>query len=98
MLSGTRGKWLQKQEGKCRWCGLLFQDGDMVEIDHITPKSFGAGEELSNKRALHRHGHDQRHAKRDNGPYDKGHITEEPCAEKSACTVLKPSEGGDPFA
>jgi len=98
MLSGTLGKLLQKQEGKCRWCGLLFQDGDMVEIDHITPKSFGGGEELSNKGALHRHCHDQRHAKRDNGTSDKGHITEEPCAEKSACTVLKPSEGGDPFA
>src|SRR6266550_3056497 len=81
-------------EGKCRWCGLLFQDGDMVEIDHITPKSFGGGEGLSNKCVLHRHCHDQRHARRDNGTYDKGHIAEEPCAEKSASTVLKPSERG----
>ena len=94
LLSGTLGKLLQKQEGKCRWCGLLFQDGDMVEIDHITPKSFGGGEGLSNKCVLHRHCHDQRHARRDTGTYDKGHIAEEPCAEKSASTVLKPSERG----
>ncbi len=43
-------------------CELLFQDGDLIEIDHITPKSEGGGEELSNKFALHRHCHDERHA------------------------------------
>jgi RNA-directed DNA polymerase len=98
MFSGLLGKLLQKQQGKCRWCGLLFQDEDIVEIDHITPKSKGGGEELSNKFALHRHCHDQRHAKRVNGTFDKGQVIEEPCAEKSASTVLKPSEGGDSFA
>jgi RNA-directed DNA polymerase len=70
----TLGKLLQKQQGKCRWCELLFRDGDQIEVDHITPKSEGGGEELSNKFALHRHCHDQRHAKHatgcinDNGP------------------------------
>lgn len=59
----TLGKLLQKQQGKCRWCELLFKDGDLIEIDHITPKSEDGGEELSNKCALHRHCHDQRHAK-----------------------------------
>ncbi len=59
----TLGKLLQKQQGKCRWCELLFKDGDQIEIDHITPKSEGGGEERSNKFALHRHCHDQRHAK-----------------------------------
>ena len=98
MFSGTLGKLLQKQEGKCRWCGLLFQDGDLVEIDHITPKSEGGGEELSNKFALHRHCHDQRHATRVNGTSDKGHIAEEPCDGKPSSTVLKPSGGGDSFA
>jgi RNA-directed DNA polymerase len=61
----TLGKLLQKQQGKCRWCELLFWDQDQIEIDHITPKSEGGGEELSNKFALHRHCHDQRHAKHD---------------------------------
>jgi len=61
----TLGKLLQKQQGKCRWCELLFREEDQIEIDHITPKSQGGGEELSNKLALHRHCHDQRHAKHD---------------------------------
>jgi len=61
----TLGKLLQKQQGKCRWCELLFWEEDQIEIDHITPKSEGGGEELSNKFALHRHCHDQRHAKHD---------------------------------
>ncbi|MGO8947020.1 MAG: LysE family transporter [Ktedonobacterales bacterium] len=37
---------LRKQHGTCRWCGLLFQDTDVIEIDHFTPKSAGGGEEL----------------------------------------------------
>jgi len=63
LTKSTLGRLLQKQQGKCRWCELLFRDGDHIEIDHITPKSEGGGEELSNKCALHRHCHDQRHAK-----------------------------------
>ncbi len=59
----TLGRLLQKQQGKCRWCELFFREEDQIEIDHITPKSEGGGEELSNKFALHRHCHDQRHAK-----------------------------------
>ncbi len=65
LTKSTLGKLLQKQQGKCRWCELLFWDQDQIEIDHITPKSEGGGEELSNKFALHRHCHDQRHAKHD---------------------------------
>ncbi|WP_338255892.1 group II intron reverse transcriptase/maturase [Dictyobacter halimunensis] len=61
----TLGRLLQKQQGKCRWCELYFREEDLIEIDHITPKSEGGGEELSNKCALHRHCHDQRHAKHD---------------------------------
>lgn len=63
MMHETKAKLLQKQAGKCRWCELHFHDGDLIEIDHITPKSEGGGEELSNKFALHRHCHDARHAK-----------------------------------
>jgi RNA-directed DNA polymerase len=59
----TLGKLLQKQQGKCRWCELFFREDDCIEIDHVIPKSEGGGEELSNKLALHRHCHDQRHAK-----------------------------------
>ncbi len=98
MLNGMLGKLLQEQGGKCRWCGLLFQDGDIIEIDHVIPKSRGGGEERSNKCALHRHCHDQRHAQRVQGTHDKGYITEEPDDANVSRPVLKPSGGGDPFA
>ncbi len=100
VVSGRAASLLRKQQGKCRWCELLFRDGDQIEIDHILPKHLGGGEELSNLFALHRHCHDQRHAKYPGtfGVNDNDHEAEEPCAEKSACTVLKTSEGGDSFA
>jgi RNA-directed DNA polymerase len=98
LFRGTLGKLLQKQQGTCRWCGLLFKDGDLIEIDHILPTSLGGGEELSNKLALHRHCHDQRHSHRVQGTSDKGPLSEEPCDGKLSRTVLKPSGGGDPFA
>ncbi len=98
MLTGLLGKLLQKQAGKCRWCALLFQGGDIIEIDHITPRSQGGGEELSNKCALHRHYHDQRHVRRVNGTHDKGQITEEPDDANVSRPVLKPSGGGDSLA
>jgi RNA-directed DNA polymerase len=63
LLSGTLGKLLQKQQGKCRWCELLFRDGDMLEIDHIQPRNQGGTGRLDNKCILHRHCHDVRHAK-----------------------------------
>jgi hypothetical protein len=47
---------------------------------------------------LHRHCHDERHARCVNGICDKDPIIEEPDAGKLACPVLKPSGGGDPFA
>jgi RNA-directed DNA polymerase len=96
MLSGTLSKLLQKQQGKCRWCGLLFKDEDHLEIDHIVPKSAGGGDELSNKCALHRHCHDQRHAHHpETGIHDKNHLVEEPDDAKATCPVLKPSVEGD---
>lgn len=98
MCNGVKGILLRKQQGKCRWCELLFQDTDVIEIDHITPKNEGGGEELSNKCLLHRHCHDGRHARRVNGISAKAPINEEPDAGKLACPVLKPSGGGDPCA
>jgi hypothetical protein len=76
---------------------VSYDEWEMT-IDHITPKSEGGGEELSNKCLLHRHCHDERHARRVNGICAKDPIIEEPDAGKLACPVLKPSGGGDPFA
>jgi RNA-directed DNA polymerase len=60
-LTGTLAKALQRQNGRCGWCGLLFTDEDVIEIDH---RDRNRGNNApSNLFALHRHCHDERHAK-----------------------------------
>ncbi|TVQ41928.1 MAG: HNH endonuclease [Gloeocapsa sp. DLM2.Bin57] len=51
---------LKKQKGKCRWCGLHFKDGDVMEVDHIKPKSKGGGNRKENLQLLHGHCHDEK--------------------------------------
>jgi RNA-directed DNA polymerase len=53
---------LKRQKGKCNHCGLYFKDGDLVEIDHVIPKSLGGKDEYTNLQALHRHCHDTKTA------------------------------------
>jgi len=49
---------LKKQKGKCAHCGLIFREDDVMEIDHIIPKSKGGKDEYKNWQLLHRHCHD----------------------------------------
>jgi RNA-directed DNA polymerase len=51
---------LKKQKGKCAHCGLFFQDGDLLEVDHIVPTSRGGKNEYKNFQLLHRHCHDEK--------------------------------------
>ncbi len=51
---------LQQQKGKCTWCNLHFQNGDVLEIDHIKPISCGGKNEWENIQLLHRHCHDEK--------------------------------------
>lgn len=51
-------KALKKQKGKCPHCGLYFKLGDILETDHIKPKSKGGKNQYSNLQVLHRHCHD----------------------------------------
>jgi len=90
---------LKVQRGKCAWCDLYFkQDEDLLESDHIIPKSQKGRHGMINQQVLHRHCHDQKTAQ-DNraarGAQEKGHSVEEPCAVKVASTVLKTSRYGD---
>lgn len=55
-------KLLKKQKGKCAHCGLYFREDDLIEVDHIHPKSLGGLDEESNLQALHRHCHDSKTA------------------------------------
>jgi RNA-directed DNA polymerase len=51
-------KLLKAQKGKCTHCGLYFRENDVLEVDHIIPKSKGGKDEYRNLQLLHRHCHD----------------------------------------
>ncbi|NEO54768.1 MAG: group II intron reverse transcriptase/maturase [Okeania sp. SIO3B5] len=49
---------LKRQKNKCASCGLTFRPNDLIEVDHIKPKSKGGDNTYKNKQLLHRHCHD----------------------------------------
>ncbi|MBD2547904.1 group II intron reverse transcriptase/maturase [Planktothricoides raciborskii] len=51
-------KLLKKQKGKCPHCGQYFTSNDLLEVDHITPRSQGGKDEYKNLQLLHAHCHD----------------------------------------
>jgi RNA-directed DNA polymerase len=53
---------LKKQKGKCAYCDNYFKDGDILETDHIIPKSKGGTDKYENLQLLHRHCHDKKTA------------------------------------
>ena len=53
---------MKAQKGICPHCGLYFTSTDIVEVDHITPKSLGGKDEYKNLQLLHRHCHDTKTA------------------------------------
>lgn len=81
---------LKRQNGKCRWCGLYFKQGDVVKVDHIIPRRYRGGDEYRNLQLLHVHCHDEKTTvDGSNGPvgqesiYVKDCVTEEPCEVES---------------
>ena len=89
---------LKQQSGKCNSCGLYFKDQDVLEIDHITPKTLGGKEEYSNFQILHRHCHDKKTSKDGSLGTQKSHNSEEPDEPKVSRPVLKTSRRGDYLA
>ncbi len=53
---------LKVHKGKCAHCGLYFREDDLIEVDHIIPKSQGAKDKYNNLQVLHRHCHDSKTA------------------------------------
>ncbi|WP_036266671.1 group II intron reverse transcriptase/maturase [Mastigocoleus testarum] len=74
-LPTRTAKLLKRQKGKCVHCGLLFREDDVMEVDHVTPKSKGGRDEYKNLQLLHRHCHDEKTAKDDSHPTQKVCIT-----------------------
>jgi RNA-directed DNA polymerase len=59
-MPNRKAKLLKLQKGKCPWCGLSFQDWDVIEEDHIIPKALSGRDEYKNLQLLHRHCHDEK--------------------------------------
>ncbi|MDT9181772.1 MULTISPECIES: reverse transcriptase domain-containing protein [unclassified Limnospira] len=55
-------KLLKKQKGRCTWCGQFFTPSDLIEVDHIVPRSHGGKDEYKNLQLLHRHTRDDKTA------------------------------------
>ncbi|MEH2228292.1 MAG: group II intron reverse transcriptase/maturase [Nostoc sp.] len=51
---------LKSQKGKCTHCKMYFRESDVLEIDHITPKSLGGKDDYKNLQILHKHCHDEK--------------------------------------
>lgn len=59
-MPNRKAKLLKQQKGKCPCCGLSFQEWDVLEVDHITPRAIGGKDEYKNLQLLHRHCHDEK--------------------------------------
>lgn len=53
---------LKIQKGKCTHCGLYFREEDVLEVDHVIPKTLGGKDQYNNLQILHRHCHDRKTA------------------------------------
>ncbi|WRH65017.1 MAG: group II intron reverse transcriptase/maturase [Planktothrix sp. GU0601_MAG3] len=51
-------KLIKRQKGICPHCGLYFSSTDIMEVDHIKPKSLGGKDTYDNLQLLHKHCHD----------------------------------------
>lgn len=59
--TSTRVKTLlKKQKGKCTICKLSFTSQDILEVDHIKPRSQSGNDKYKNLQLLHRHCHDNK--------------------------------------
>ncbi|MGB3512338.1 MAG: HNH endonuclease signature motif containing protein, partial [Microcoleaceae cyanobacterium] len=89
-------KLIKKQKGICPHCGLNFTSEDLLEVDHIVPKSLGGKDTYDNLQLLHRHCHDTKTTQDGSIPsrsririHDKDGDIEEPDEVKVSRPVLK---------
>ena len=95
---------LKRQKNKWAFCGLTFISTDLMEIDHIKPRSEGGDNSIKNKQLLHRHCHDTKTAL-DNKTYTRPKLQDLPneylwvndmLILKQGCTYEKGRLGEEP--
>jgi RNA-directed DNA polymerase len=59
-IQPSEARLLKRQDGKCPRCNLFFRPGDVVEKDHLIPRSQGGSDSYPNLRLLHGHCHDRK--------------------------------------
>jgi len=62
LVNNEKAKLLKIQQWQCPRCGLYFQDGDLLEVDHSIPTALGGRDDISNKWVYHKHCHDEKTA------------------------------------
>ena len=68
LMPHRKAKLLKTQKGRCNWCNLMFRHDEVLEVDHVVPKSKGGTNYYKNLQLLHRHCHDKKTAI--DGTYD----------------------------
>jgi len=90
---------VRRQKGRCALCGLYFRREDLLEVDHLLPRSRGGDHSPRNLQLIHRHCHDVKTAQDGScagqGAEDNSQIAEEPDEAKVSRPVLKTSRSGD---
>jgi RNA-directed DNA polymerase len=82
MLNSRVGALLKMQKGKCAYCGLTLREDDVLEVDHIIPKSLGGDYTMKNLQLMHRHCHDQKTAKDGSNRQSPGILEEDSLIEE----------------
>ena len=59
-LKSSIAKMLNRQDGKCNWCELPFQEDDVLRDDHIIARKAGGNNSINNRQLLHKHCHDEK--------------------------------------
>lgn len=62
LISPKMARLLRHQQGRCNACKLFFTFADVIELDHIIPRSLGGKDVFTNWQLLHRHCHHSKSA------------------------------------
>jgi RNA-directed DNA polymerase len=66
-VSKRVARLLQRQDGRCTACGYAFKAGDVLEVDHLIPRTQGGRDDSTNWQLLHRYCHMEKTARERRG-------------------------------